>query len=166
VKPKYYLCAESSVLFECLILSALLPISDFSCVFLNSCFQRFLVRSNNLLNLLALLEEQEGGHGTDAEFLCDVVDLINVNLVEAGVFKLLGHLGYLGRNDFARTAPGSEAVENDKGISRVSEGLLEVRFAIKEATIRTAQGIIENIGAVPFQIMNPGVGHCVSVAEV
>lgn len=46
------------------------------------------VCADNLSNLLAVLEEYEGRHGADAEFLGDVGDLIDVELVEAclGIF--------------------------------------------------------------------------------
>ena len=51
---------------------------------LNSSQQRLWVRSYNFLDLLLVLEDQEGGHGTDAEFLGDVGDLVNVELDEVG----------------------------------------------------------------------------------
>lgn len=43
------------------------------------------VGTDDLADLFAVLEEQEGGHGADAEFLGDVWDLVDVDLVEAGV---------------------------------------------------------------------------------
>jgi hypothetical protein len=43
------------------------------------------VGADDLGDLLAVLEEQEGGHGADAEFLCDVGDLVHVELEEARV---------------------------------------------------------------------------------
>lgn len=57
-------------------------------VLLDPCLDGLGVCANNLANLLTILEEDEGGHGTDAEFLCDIGDLVNVELVEAslGVF--------------------------------------------------------------------------------
>jgi hypothetical protein len=47
------------------------------------------VRADNLADLLAVLEEDEGGHGADAELLCNVGDLVDVELVEAGFGVLL-----------------------------------------------------------------------------
>ena len=46
------------------------------------------VRAHDLGDLVAVLEEQECGHGADAELLRDVGDLVDVELVEArcGVF--------------------------------------------------------------------------------
>jgi hypothetical protein len=50
----------------------------------------------NLTNLLAALEEDECGHGADTEFLGDVGDFIDVELVEAGLWVLLGEpLGHV-----------------------------------------------------------------------
>lgn len=53
------------------------------------------VGTNDLANLLAALEEQEGGHGADAELLCNVGDLVDVELVELGRSELLGEPGGL-----------------------------------------------------------------------
>lgn len=43
------------------------------------------VGAYHLLDLLAVLEEDEGGHGTDAEFLCDIGNFVDVELVEARI---------------------------------------------------------------------------------
>lgn len=43
------------------------------------------VGTNDLGDLLAVLEEKESRHGADAELLCNVGDLVDVELVEAGV---------------------------------------------------------------------------------
>ena len=43
------------------------------------------VGAYDLLKLFAALEEHECGHGPDAEFLCDVWNLVDVEFVEAGV---------------------------------------------------------------------------------
>jgi hypothetical protein len=43
------------------------------------------VGTNDLGDLVTVLEEQKGGHGTDAELLSNVGDLVDVELVEAGV---------------------------------------------------------------------------------
>lgn len=48
------------------------------------------VRAYDLADLLAVLEEDEGGHGADAEFLGNVGNLVNVELVEARLGVLLG----------------------------------------------------------------------------
>ena len=43
------------------------------------------VGTDDLSDLVTVLEEQEGGHGADAELLSNVGDLIDIELVEAGV---------------------------------------------------------------------------------
>ena len=43
------------------------------------------VGTDDLGDLVTVLEEQEGGHGADAELLSNVGDLVDVELVEAGV---------------------------------------------------------------------------------
>lgn len=43
------------------------------------------VGTDDLADLLAVLEQDEGGHGADAEFLGDLGDLVDIELVEAGV---------------------------------------------------------------------------------
>ena len=57
-------------------------------VLLDASLDRLRVRAYDLANLLAVLEEYKGGHGTDTEFLGNVGDLVNIELVEAclGVF--------------------------------------------------------------------------------
>jgi hypothetical protein len=47
------------------------------------------VCAHNLTNLLATLEEDECGHSADTEFLGDVGDFIDVQLVKAGLWVLL-----------------------------------------------------------------------------
>jgi hypothetical protein len=47
------------------------------------------VCADNLADLLAVLEEYEGGHGADAEFLRNVGDLVDVELVETCLGVLL-----------------------------------------------------------------------------
>lgn len=60
-------------------------------VVLDSGLESLGVGANDLGDLLAVLEEEEGGHGADAEFLCDVGDLVNVELEEARVGVCAGH---------------------------------------------------------------------------
>ena len=43
------------------------------------------VGADDLGDLVTVLEEQEGRHGADAELLSNVGDLVDVELVEAGV---------------------------------------------------------------------------------
>lgn len=48
------------------------------------------VGADDLADLLAVLEEQEGGHGAHAVLLGDLGDLVDVDLVEAGVGVVVG----------------------------------------------------------------------------
>jgi hypothetical protein len=52
---------------------------------LDSSLEGLGVRADDLADLLLVLEEQEGGHGADAELLGDVGDLVDVDLVEARI---------------------------------------------------------------------------------
>lgn len=60
---------------------------------LDSGLESLGVRANDLADLLAVLEEQEGGHGADAELLRDIWDFVYVELVEAGVGVGVGEPG-------------------------------------------------------------------------
>ena len=83
-------------------------------ILLDRGLERPLVGADNLADLLAVLEEQKGRHGADAELLRDVADLVDVDLVEPGLRVLVAELGDLGRDHFTRPAPGGEAVEHDE----------------------------------------------------
>ena len=47
------------------------------------------VSADQLLGLLAILEEHEGGHSADAELLAQLGQLVDVNLGEEDVLELL-----------------------------------------------------------------------------
>jgi hypothetical protein len=57
---------------------------------LNSRQQRLRIRTHNLLNLLLVLEDQEGRHGADTELLRDIGDFIDVELDEVGTGEFFG----------------------------------------------------------------------------
>ncbi|KAK0112738.1 hypothetical protein ONS95_014473 [Cadophora gregata] len=109
---------------------------------LNSQLQRIWVGAYNLLDLLAVLEDEEGGHGADTEFLGYVWDFVDVELGEVDVGEFVGEpicgpdvsMGFLDvwglarrkkrereinvlddlrSDDLAGTAPGSETVKNN-----------------------------------------------------
>lgn len=69
-----------------------------------------LIGADDLGNLLAVLEDDEGGHGADAELLRHVGHLVDVELVEAHAGVLVGELGNDGRDDLARAAPRGKAI--------------------------------------------------------
>jgi hypothetical protein len=54
-------------------------------VLLDDSLQSFGVGPNDLLDLLAVLEEEEGGHGADAEALGDVGEFVDIEFIESGV---------------------------------------------------------------------------------
>lgn len=59
-------------------------------VLLDSGLESGRVGANDLADLLAVLEEEESGHGADGLVLGDLGDLIDVDLVEAGVGVVVG----------------------------------------------------------------------------
>jgi len=66
---------------------------DGSClnIVLDRRLQRSRVRAHDLTDLVAVLEQQESGHGADGELLRHFGDLVDVELVEAGVGVVVGH---------------------------------------------------------------------------
>lgn len=94
------------------------------------------VRTDELLNLVTALEDEEGGHlikdtcqrpsmdgeaaictyRTDADLLGDVRLLVDVDLVELGALELLGQLLEDGRDLLAWAAPGRPEVEHGRRI--------------------------------------------------
>jgi hypothetical protein len=62
-------------------------------VVLNSSLEGLGVGTNDLGNLVAVLEKEEGGHSADTEVCCDIGKFVDVELVEARVGVLLGEPG-------------------------------------------------------------------------
>lgn len=56
----------------------------------DSCLDGRRVCANNLLDALAVFEQNERRHSANAQLLCNVRNLVNVNLVEADLVVLLG----------------------------------------------------------------------------
>lgn len=74
-------------------------------------------------DLLAVLEEEEGGHGGDTVVLGDLLDAVDVDLgkgEEVGNGEGLRELGIHGRNGLARPAPVGVEVSDDV-LGRVEE---------------------------------------------
>lgn len=90
------------------------------------------VRSDHLADLLATLEEDESGHGADAELLRDVGGLVDVDLDELGAGVLVAVLLDLGRDGLARTAPGGEGVEDDQ--LTAGDGGVELALSVPQKT--------------------------------
>lgn len=70
--------------------------------------------TQNLIDLLSVLEVDESRHGADAQLLRDVGDLVDVDLVERNVRVLFAVFGDLGGDGLAGATPGSEAVDHDQ----------------------------------------------------
>lgn len=96
---------------------------------LDSSLQSLRVGTHDLLNLLAVLEDHEGGHGANTQLLSNIGNLINVDLVEFGIGVLGSKLLDLGSNDLARAAPGGETIEDDD-VLYVGDLLVEVGLAV------------------------------------
>ena len=60
-------------------------------VVLDGSLQGLGVRTDDLANLLAVLEEEEGRHGADAELLRNFGNVVDIDLVETGVLVGVGH---------------------------------------------------------------------------
>jgi len=119
-------------------------------VVLDGLFESLLVRTDDLADLLAVLEEHERGHGADAELLGDVGDLVDVNLVEVDlVLELLrfGELDEFGRDDLAGAAPGGEAVDHDEFVAAgLVHGGAEGGFVCEIVDRHVVSGLCEVAG--------------------
>ena len=62
---------------------------------LNSSLKRRWVRTNDLADLLSVLENNEGWHSADADLLGDIWNVVDVHLDEVGGWVLLGEPGGL-----------------------------------------------------------------------
>jgi len=69
-------------------------------VVLDRSLERTGVGTNDLLNLLAILEEHESRHSADRELLGDIGNLIYVELVEAGILVIIGEPDNPGQQRF------------------------------------------------------------------
>lgn len=63
------------------------------------------VGPDDLGHPLAVLEEEEGGHGADGVLGGDIAQIVDIDLDKVDVGKLLTKLDNLGGDDLARTAP-------------------------------------------------------------
>lgn len=67
---------------------------------------------DDLIDLLAVLEEEEGRHGAHAELRSHVRHGVDVNLVKSHVGVGVAVARHLWRNHLARAAPFGEAVQH------------------------------------------------------
>lgn len=77
----------------------------------------------DVVDLLAVLEEQEGGHGGDAVVGGNIRELVNVDLVELHVLLLGAKLLDGGGDSLAGSTPGGVEVDNDGLGGLLDEGL-------------------------------------------
>jgi len=82
------------------------------------------VGADDLADLLAVLEDEEGGHGADRVLLGGLGDLVDVDLEEARVGVVVREFDNLGSDDLAGTAPGGEEVDDHH--AGLVEGGIEV----------------------------------------
>lgn len=80
------------------------------------------------MNLLTILEKQEGRHGTNTKLLCNVGALVNVELDKVDVGVLLAPGVDFGGNHFARAAPFGEGVDDDEFFG--VDSFIEFGFAV------------------------------------
>lgn len=101
--------------FNCIIFS---KIKQFNIYFLCSVLLdeglELVAGADDLLELLAVLEEEEGGDGGDAVLSREVAGLVDVDLEEDDVGVLLGEGDELGGHHPAGAAPGGEEVDDDE----------------------------------------------------
>ena len=94
------LFTDTNISYSVLLLVSIPPLIPFSyhCPhlsgsssnLLNSSLECRWVRSNDLADLLSVLENNEGWHGADADLLGDVWNVVDVHLDEVGGWVLLG----------------------------------------------------------------------------
>lgn len=127
-----------------------------------------LVGTDDLGDLLATLEEHESGHGTDAQLLSDVGDLVDVDLVKVHLLLVrvgLAELGDLGGDHLTRAAPGGEAVQDDQTVGwGLDDGGVEGGFAVDRVNTVLLRGASSGGGATSLLLAQLGlvVGNVLS----
>lgn len=71
------------------------------------------ISTNNPVDLLSTLEEDESRHGANTQIAGGLGQLVDVDLVELGLRVGLAELGHPGRDHLAGTAPRREAVQDN-----------------------------------------------------
>jgi len=78
------------------------------------------VGTDDIGDLVAVLEQVECGHGAHTEFLGNIGYLIHIDFVEGHVGELFREFNKLGCDDLARTAPRSEGINDDETLGGVN----------------------------------------------
>lgn len=81
-----------------------------------------LVRSNNLLDPLAILEEYKCWHSSHFQLCGNLGLIVDIDFVEACVGVGIRKFDDLGGNDLARTTPGCECINHQE--ARLLDGIL------------------------------------------
>ena len=103
-------------------------------VLVNSSPDSPLISTHDLLNLLAILEQNECRHSPDPQLLRYIGYFINIDLEEVDavlVFLFLRHARDLGGDHLAGPAPGGEAVEEDDFAFVGDDGGVERGLAVE-----------------------------------
>ena len=69
--------------------------------------------TTDLVNILAILEEEKGGHSRDAVISSNIRNLLNIDLVELDIFVLSAQFLDQGSDGLAGTTPLSMEVDED-----------------------------------------------------
>lgn len=80
---------------------------------LNLCLKFLHVTANNAIHLLAVLENDKGGHSVHAQFPRNTLQLVHIHLDKTNVFVLLAHFADNGSDGLAGSTPGCEEVNDD-----------------------------------------------------
>jgi hypothetical protein len=93
--------------------------SSLHTVGLGELLERGRVRASKIIDLVSVLEHEEGGDTTDAELLGEVRDFVGVELDKGVLVRDLILVGVLleeGGDGLARAAPGGVGLEEDIGV--------------------------------------------------
>lgn len=86
--------------------------------------------TTDLVNILAILEEEKGGHSRDAVISSNIRNLLNIDLVELDIFVLSAQFLDQGSDGLAGTTPLSMEVDED-GFLGAGDLFLPLSIAFK-----------------------------------
>jgi len=82
------------------------------------------------INLLAILEEEEGWHRADIVFCGELLILVNIDFEDDNTGVFLGNLFQDWSNQLARSAPGGKKVDNNQLVAGGTQLSVEVRLVL------------------------------------
>lgn len=77
-------------------------------------FQLLHIATDNSSNLLAILEQYEGGHSVNAVFNRSTLQLIHIHRNKTNIQELFTELAESGSDSLAGSTPGRKKVDNDE----------------------------------------------------